>query len=68
MKGYCKCGKVIDEVEFTKFGSCRECNLRELAQLNFLAKFLEEQGFDLTPKILRKFISDYIKINWKEII
>ena len=25
MKGYCKCGKVIDEVEFSQFGMCIEC-------------------------------------------
>lgn len=25
MKGYCKCGKVIDEIEFTQFGMCVEC-------------------------------------------
>ena len=26
MKGYCKCGKEIDEVEFTQFdGMCEEC-------------------------------------------
>lgn len=68
MKGYCECGTEIDEVEFTQFGSCRKCNLRELAKLNILEKFLEEQGFNLTAKILKEFISDYIKINWKKII
>lgn len=68
MKGYCKCGKEIDETEFTRFDSCRECNLIEIAKLNLLADFLEKQGFNLTPKILKEFISDYIKINWKEII
>lgn len=66
MKGYCKCGKEIDEVEFTEFGSCRECNIIELAKLNILTEFLEEKGFNLTPKILKEFISDYIKINWKK--
>lgn len=25
MKGYCGCGKEIDEVEFTQFGMCFEC-------------------------------------------
>ena len=25
MKGKCKCGKIIDEVEFTQFGICVEC-------------------------------------------
>lgn len=25
MKGYCKCGKVIDEVEFTQFSMCESC-------------------------------------------
>ena len=25
MKGYCKCGAVIDEVTFTQFGMCDEC-------------------------------------------
>ena len=25
MKGYCKCGKVIDEVEFSQFGMCSVC-------------------------------------------
>ena len=68
MKGYCKCGKEIDEIEFTEFGSYKECNLKELVQLNFLANFLEKQGFNLTSKILKEFISDYIKINWKEIV
>jgi len=68
MKGYCKCGKEIDETVFTEFGFCKECNIKELAQLNFLSEFLEEQGFNLTAKILKEFISDYIKINWKKII
>lgn len=25
MKGYCICGQVIDEVEFTQFGMCEKC-------------------------------------------
>ena len=25
MKGKCKCGKIIDEVEFTQFGMCQKC-------------------------------------------
>jgi len=25
MKGYCKCGSEIDEIEFTELGMCLEC-------------------------------------------
>jgi len=25
MKGYCKCGKEIDEIEYTQFGMCEKC-------------------------------------------
>ena len=25
MKGYCKCGEVMDEVEYTQFGMCSAC-------------------------------------------
>lgn len=25
MKGYCKCGKEIDETEFIQFSMCQEC-------------------------------------------
>ncbi len=25
MKGYCDCGKEIDETEFTQWGSCFDC-------------------------------------------
>ena len=25
MKGYCECGNIIDEVEFTQFGMCEGC-------------------------------------------
>lgn len=31
MKGYCKCGKVIDEVTFTQFGMCVAC-VKEILQ------------------------------------
>lgn len=33
MKGYCKCGTVIDEVEFTQFGMCEDCRLKESFKL-----------------------------------
>ena len=25
MKGYCTCGKVIDEAEYTELGMCEDC-------------------------------------------
>ena len=30
MKGYCECGKVIDEVEFTQFGMCKDCRTKTI--------------------------------------
>lgn len=30
MKGYCKCGVVIDEVVFTRFGMCEKCYERSI--------------------------------------
>ena len=27
-KSYCKCGKTMDEVEFTQFSSCIDCYMK----------------------------------------
>lgn len=29
MKGYCDCGNVIDETEYTQFGNCKVCRTME---------------------------------------
>jgi hypothetical protein len=42
MKGYCKCGKIIDEVTFTQYGMCEEC-LRERDEQ--IKKILSETRF-----------------------
>ncbi len=72
MKGYCKCGKEIDEVEFTQFGSCVECfkiqEFKNIGNLNILANELEKIGLTLTPKLIREFINDYIKIKGVDLI
>lgn len=42
--------------------------LKKLAKLNIFADKLEKEGLKLSAKVIRNFISDYIKINWKNII
>ena len=66
MKGYCKCGKEIDETEFTQFGSCVDCfkikKFGKIVILDKLANELEKAGLTLAPKLIRNFIKDFIEL------
>lgn len=66
MKGYCKCGKVIDEVEFTQFGMCEVCYKRNrVILLLLLNKSYREIGKEV--KVSYSIISEVKKsIEFKE--
>lgn len=55
MKGYCKCGKEIDEITYTQFGCCDDCSDKTDKKEKYL--------------IIRKNKTDFQKIlnQWKRI-